>query len=103
MSVDTETQQLLRALGEAALRLADGQPIDNRWIGGLVDSPARQTADQRLLTVSEACARLRISRWSFYRLIHQRQLNTVTIGRRRFVPNAELHRFVTALGRGVTP
>jgi excisionase family DNA binding protein len=39
-----------------------------------------------LLTVPEACATLRISRWMFYRLVQQRQLDTVKIGSRRLVP-----------------
>ncbi|SDI89824.1 DNA binding domain-containing protein, excisionase family [Frankineae bacterium MT45] len=38
-----------------------------------------------LLTVPEACAQLRISRWMFYRLVQARQLRTVKIGSRRLV------------------
>ncbi|PVB05464.1 DNA-binding protein [Mycobacteroides abscessus] len=50
-----------------------------------------------LLTVPEACGRLRVSRWSFYQLIHQRQIETLTIGRRRLVPTAEIDRFIRDL------
>jgi excisionase family DNA binding protein len=42
-----------------------------------------------LLTVQEACDTLRISRWTFYRLMQRRELRTVTIGRsRRVEPDA---------------
>jgi excisionase family DNA binding protein len=94
-----DTRQLLRALGETALRLADGQPIDRQWLQGHLPSATPESArdPQRLLTVTEACALLRISRWSFYRLIQQNQLHSVTIGRRRLVPHTELNRFVTSL------
>lgn len=104
MSVDRQTQRLLRALGEAALRVADGGSINDQLIERLLDSegPAHVLEQPPLLTVNEVCARLQISRWSFYRLIHQRQLNTISIGRRRFVPRAELHRFVAALSDGGT-
>lgn len=38
-----------------------------------------------LLTVREACDRLRISHWSLYQLIRSRRIETIRIGRRRFV------------------
>jgi excisionase family DNA binding protein len=50
-----------------------------------------------LLTVAEACASLRISRWMLYRLIHARRLKTVKIGSARRVPAAALHEFVEDL------
>ncbi|MBN7505258.1 MULTISPECIES: helix-turn-helix domain-containing protein [Mycobacteriaceae] len=101
MPVDVKTQELLRALGEAALRIADGQPITNETITDVLDRAASSDAgNQSLFTVTEACTQLRISRWSFYRLMHQRQINTVSIGRRRFVSHAEVRRFVTALNDG---
>lgn len=50
-----------------------------------------------LLTVGEACAALRISRWTFYRLVQQRQLQTVKILSRRLVPAESLRRFLAAL------
>lgn len=100
-STDEQTRRVLRLLGETALRLADGAPIDPDWLEQQFVSAAPNGGDRsQLLTVTEACAQLRISRWSFYRLLHQRQLQTVTIGRRRFVAHAELHRFVAALGSG---
>ncbi|SHT80027.1 DNA-binding protein, excisionase family [Mycobacteroides abscessus subsp. abscessus] len=101
MPVDPQTRELLRALGEAALRVADDLPIPKQLLDYPLKPAPATGSDQRLLTVTEACARLRISRWSFYRLMHQRQLNTVSIGRRRFVPHTELSRFVDSLGGGV--
>ena len=42
--------------------------------------------DVVLLTIDEAAARLRVSRWSVYNLIRSGQLRTIKIGRRRLVP-----------------
>ncbi|MBX7268828.1 helix-turn-helix domain-containing protein [Micromonospora sp. Llam7] len=39
-----------------------------------------------VLTIHEACAMLKISKWTLYRLIHARQLKTIKIGSRRVVP-----------------
>ena len=39
-----------------------------------------------LLTIDEAAASLRVSRWSVYNLIRSGQLHTIKIGRRRLVP-----------------
>ncbi|GAA2398823.1 hypothetical protein GCM10010191_02010 [Actinomadura vinacea] len=39
-----------------------------------------------VLTVDEAAARLRVSRWTLYDLIRSNQLRTIKIGRRRLVP-----------------
>jgi excisionase family DNA binding protein len=50
-----------------------------------------------LLTVSETCASLRISRWTFYRLIQSGQLETVKIGTSRRVPPAALDALVKRL------
>ncbi|MCW2538729.1 MAG: DNA-binding protein excisionase family [Frankiales bacterium] len=54
-------------------------------------------ANVPLLTVAEACATLRISRWMFYRLVQQRQLRTVKIGSRRLVPPAALNAYLEHL------
>ena len=60
--------------------------------------PDRRTlSEQPLLTVPEACAQLRISRWSLYRLIRQNRLRTVKIGSRRLVPSAALEELVEGL------
>jgi excisionase family DNA binding protein len=52
---------------------------------------------QLLLTVREAAAVLRISHWTLYRLIQQRQLQTITIGRRRLVPRDAIENFLAQL------
>jgi excisionase family DNA binding protein len=103
--IDKETQRLLRVLGETALRLSDGQAIDEPWLRRQLSSAVMREAataggqEGDLLTVTEACGRLRISRWSLYELIHQQRLHTVTIGRRRFVARDELNRFVLSLAQ----
>lgn len=48
----------------------------------------------RLLTVEEACRKLRVSRWSLYQLIRANQLATVRIGRRRLVAESAIDRFI---------
>lgn len=50
-----------------------------------------------LLTVPEACARLRISRWSFYRLMNEGSVETIRLGSRRLVPAAGLVRLIERL------
>jgi len=47
-----------------------------------------------LYTVAEGCALLRISRWTFYRLVHARELTTITIGSRRFVPATAITAYI---------
>lgn len=54
---------------------------------------------RELLTVPEACASLRISRWTFYRLLQRRELETVKIGSARRVPVAAIRNFVDELRR----
>lgn len=50
-----------------------------------------------VLTIAEACATLRISKWSLYQLIRSGRLTTIKIGSRRVVPVAAIHRLVDAL------
>jgi excisionase family DNA binding protein len=52
-----------------------------------------------LLTVAEACASLRISRWTFYRLVQRGELKTVKIGSARRVPIAAINELVAHLCR----
>ncbi|WP_083335730.1 helix-turn-helix domain-containing protein [Mycobacteroides saopaulense] len=100
---DSHTKDILRVLGETALRLADGQVVDSSQLNKQLlsttptDNYPLPTLSTGLLTVPEACGRLRISRWSFYQLIHRRQIETLTIGRRRLVPATEIDRFVRDL------
>ena len=41
--------------------------------------------EPRVLTIDEAAARMRISRWSLYNLIRSKRLRTIKVGRRRLV------------------
>lgn len=53
-----------------------------------------ENQETELLTVKEACEALRISAWTFYRLVRQRQISTIRIGRRRFVPVMAIRKFI---------
>lgn len=55
--------------------------------------------DQVLLTITEAAAMLRVSRWMLYRLIQTRQLRTVKLGRRRLVPRGAIDDLIAALSQ----
>ncbi|MGW4842749.1 helix-turn-helix domain-containing protein [Nocardia brasiliensis] len=92
-----EVRVALRSLGSLALNLAEGQIPDTEWL--LRQSALSTDGATGLLTVPEACARLRISKSNLYTLIHHRELSTVKIGRRRFVPVEETTRFVQQLTR----
>ncbi|MGQ4615210.1 helix-turn-helix domain-containing protein [Nocardia sp. R7R-8] len=98
-----EASQMLRLLAGVAIRIADGEPISKKWLIDQIDSPSqtgdvnRSSSQGPLLTVPESANQLRISRWSIYDLIHRRQLLSVKIGRRRFIPSSELHRYVNSL------
>jgi excisionase family DNA binding protein len=50
-----------------------------------------------LLTIREACDRLKLSRASLYRLIQSGRLPTVRIGRSRRIVSEDLDRFITTL------
>jgi excisionase family DNA binding protein len=50
-----------------------------------------------LLTVAEAAARLRISKWMLYNLIRSRRLRSVKIGDRRLIPVPALRDFLAEL------
>jgi excisionase family DNA binding protein len=50
-----------------------------------------------VLTVDEACEVLRVSKWKLYDLIRSRQLLTIKIGRRRYVPRKAVYEMVERL------
>jgi excisionase family DNA binding protein len=56
-------------------------------------APQHHTVD-RLLTVPEAAAALRVSKWTLYQLIRSRRLGTIKIGARRLVPTTALDAFL---------
>ena len=58
---------------------------------------SNHTNQQRLLTVTEACDVLRISRWHIYQLINSRRLKTIRIDRRRLVATDDLDAFIADL------
>ena len=80
-----------------AALMRPNQPARHRWWFRAARMPADDAPDQRLLTVAEACAVLRVSRWMVYRLIHARQLRTIKIGSRRLVPSAAVEEFLANL------
>jgi excisionase family DNA binding protein len=45
-----------------------------------MDAKADARLTPLLLTVPEACRRLRMSRWALYRLINQNKLRTIKLG-----------------------
>jgi excisionase family DNA binding protein len=57
----------------------------------------RSPEEFELLTVAETCDLLRISRWTFYRLVQSGQLQSVTIGRSRRITRRALQRYIAQL------
>jgi excisionase family DNA binding protein len=53
----------------------------------------------QLLTLTEAAAQLRISRWLLYDQIREKRIRTVKIGARRLVPVAAIAEYVALLMR----
>ncbi|MGV9680676.1 helix-turn-helix domain-containing protein [Nocardia sp. NPDC003482] len=98
-TLDSET--LLRVLAQTALRVADGESVHADWlILQLRSDPMNRNpspSPTSLFTITEAAERLRLSKWSIYDLIHKNQLLSVKIGRRRFIPSAELNGYLNSL------
>ncbi|WP_228837964.1 helix-turn-helix domain-containing protein [Nocardia amamiensis] len=98
-----DSDRMLRLLANVAVRIADGEVLDRKWLIEQINAPpqsddaANAKARGPLLTVPEAASRLRISRWGIYDLIHKRHLLSVKIGSRRFVPSSEVARYVNSL------
>ncbi|RIS61530.1 DNA-binding protein [Mycobacteroides abscessus] len=88
--LDPAVEAALRHIGAIALAVADGQSIPTDS-GVLSHTKTRHT---ELLTIPEACAQLRISRWKVYELIRANTLNTVAIGRRRLVPASTVQQYI---------
>jgi excisionase family DNA binding protein len=55
------------------------------------------TGNERLLTIADVTALLRVSKWSVYQLIWSGRLRTLTIGRRRLVRPSALAECVELL------
>ncbi|WP_338773022.1 helix-turn-helix domain-containing protein [Nocardia vulneris] len=92
---------VLRLLTQTMQKIIEGESVDRNWLIAQLDAvPSNDGTSQPhgpLLTVPETSDRLRISRWSVYDLIHRRQLLSVKIGRRRFIPSTELTRYLNSL------
>lgn len=95
--MNDQVAHVLRALGEAAIRLSEGKDLDETFFAQSDFSSTDSRTKSDLLTVPEACDQLRVSRWMFYRLIHQQRISTITIGRRRLVSAREIDRFLSGL------
>lgn len=65
------------------------------------EAPAQRLGNaprpQRLHTLDETSAVLRISRWSLYQLINSGRIRSVHIERRHFIPDEDLEAFLTDL------
>ena len=57
---------------------------------------ASDAADE-LLTVAEACAELRVSKWTLYQFIHSRQLASIKIRSRRLIPRSAIRDLIEKL------
>jgi excisionase family DNA binding protein len=56
-----------------------------------------------VLTVTEACQQLRVSKWTLYKLMHSRQLESIRIRRRRLIPLSAIQDLVSRLSdEGIT-
>lgn len=64
--------------------LRDTAPYPPIWYRAEPASAAERP--EALLTVPEACAALRISKWTLYKLIQRRQMVTIKIGASRYIP-----------------
>lgn len=58
---------------------------------------SRGNVAQELLSVREACAALGIRKTTFFKLVSERRLQTVKLGRRTLVRACEIDRFVQSL------
>lgn len=51
-------------------------------------------AEELVVTVKEAAARLKVSEWMIHRLIRERELPSVTAGTRRLIPYRDLTHYI---------
>jgi excisionase family DNA binding protein len=58
-------------------------------------------ADRELITVQEAADRLAVSRWMIYRLIWDRQIKSVQIGRCRRIVRQSFDDYLSGLIEGI--
>lgn len=65
---------------------AGGQRVFWRFAAPVGLAEAEDGTPSVVLTVTEACITLRVSRWTLYQLIRSGRLRTIKIGRRRYIP-----------------
>jgi len=53
--------------------------------------------NDELLTVAEACAELRVSKWTMYQYIRSRELATIKIRSRRLIPRSAIRELLEKL------
>ena len=80
---------------EHACRSNTGRPTVSVWFRAASAVPPERP--EPLLTVPEACAALRVSKWTLYQLIRRRQLATIKIGSRRCIPVASVQALIERL------
>lgn len=59
--------------------------------------PIVPSSPDELLTVAEACAELRISKWTLYQYIRSRQLASIKLRSRRVIPRSAIHELIERL------
>lgn len=67
-----------------------------------MNTTTRNSEQHTLLTLEEARSRLRISLWSLRRLLDERSLPSVNIGRRRFIRAADIDTLIATRAKGST-
>lgn len=59
-----------------------------------MSNPLQVKGYPSLLTITEATEQLRVSRWTIYQLIRNKELKTLTIASRRFIASDDLASFI---------
>jgi excisionase family DNA binding protein len=59
---------------------------------GLLDSP--RWVEHNVFTIEETAEILRISKWSAYEAAKRKQIPTIKVGRRKFIPRRALERML---------
>jgi excisionase family DNA binding protein len=71
--------------------------VDNKARAPILPDKEWLPDGRPLLNIDEACDILRVSRWTLYRLINERRLETIKIGSRRLVPVQALQDLIERL------
>lgn len=61
----------------------------------IIDEKLKQiTTHMQLLSIKDVCSCLNIGHWMVYKLIGERKLGSITIGKRRLIPVQEVEKFI---------